>query len=147
LPNHNVLIHVYCPKVLFLNPFILLLVSNRPYVQSYLILKLEYRSYFPYDRQNGTPSKQKQQTGQTLVVCLFMVFNTTFNNISVISWWSVLLVEETGIPGENHWPVASHWQTLSHNVVSNTPHIHVHLIHILLWLFFSSNPNHNKKQC
>jgi hypothetical protein len=23
-----------------------------------------------------------------------MVFNTTFNNISVISWWSVLLVEE-----------------------------------------------------
>jgi hypothetical protein len=25
-----------------------------------------------------------------------MVFNTTFNNISVITWWSVLLVEETG---------------------------------------------------
>jgi hypothetical protein len=23
--------------------------------------------------------------------------------------------------GENHRPVASHWQTLSHNVVSNTP--------------------------
>jgi hypothetical protein len=30
-----------------------------------------------------------------------MVFNTTFNNISVISWLSVLLVEETGVPGEN----------------------------------------------
>jgi hypothetical protein len=27
-----------------------------------------------------------------------MVFNATFNNISVISWWSVLLVEETGVP-------------------------------------------------
>jgi hypothetical protein len=27
------------------------------------------------------------------------------------------LVEETGGPGENHRPVASHWQTLSHNVV------------------------------
>jgi hypothetical protein len=27
------------------------------------------------------------------------------------------LVEETGVPGENHWPVASHWQSLSHNVV------------------------------
>jgi hypothetical protein len=27
-----------------------------------------------------------------------MVFNATFNNISVISWWSVLLVEETGEP-------------------------------------------------
>ena len=36
-------------------------------------------------------------------------------------WWSVLLVEETGVPGENHRPVASHWQYLSHNVVSNTP--------------------------
>jgi hypothetical protein len=28
----------------------------------------------------------------------FMVFNTTFNNISAISWQSVLLVEETGVP-------------------------------------------------
>ena len=34
---------------------------------------------------------------------------------------SVLLVEETGVPRENHQPVASHWQTLSHNVVSSTP--------------------------
>jgi len=46
----------------------------------------------------------------------FMVFNATFNNISVISWRSVLLVEETGIPGENHRPAANHWQTLSHKV-------------------------------
>jgi hypothetical protein len=43
-----------------------------------------------------------------------MVFNATFNNISVISLWSILLVEETRIPGENHRPIASHWQTLSH---------------------------------
>jgi hypothetical protein len=35
----------------------------------------------------------------------FMLFNTTFNNISAISWWSVLFVEETG---KNHRPVASH---------------------------------------
>jgi hypothetical protein len=39
-----------------------------------------------------------------------------------ISWRSVLLVEETRVPGENHRPVVSQWQTLSHNVVSNTPH-------------------------
>jgi len=32
----------------------------------------------------------------------FMVFNAPFNNISVISWRSVLLVEETRVPGENH---------------------------------------------
>jgi hypothetical protein len=31
-----------------------------------------------------------------------MVFNATFSNISVISWLSVLLVEETRVPGENH---------------------------------------------
>ena len=37
-----------------------------------------------------------------------MVLNATFNNISVISWLSVVLVEETGIPGENHRLIASH---------------------------------------
>jgi len=26
------------------------------------------------------------------------LLNATFNNISAISWWSVLLVEETGVP-------------------------------------------------
>ena len=51
-----------------------------------------------------------------------MVFNTTFNNISVISWRSVLLVEETG---ENDRPVAIHWQTLSHNIV------HIALIELI----------------
>jgi hypothetical protein len=50
-----------------------------------------------------------------------MVFNATLNNISVISWQSVLLVEETVVPRENHRSVASHWQTLSYNVVSSTP--------------------------
>ena len=50
-----------------------------------------------------------------------MVFNATFNNISVISWLYVLLVKETGVSGENHRPATSHWQTLSHNVVSSTP--------------------------
>ena len=35
------------------------------------------------------------------------MFNATFNNISVISWRSVLFVEETGVPGGNHRPVAS----------------------------------------
>jgi hypothetical protein len=34
----------------------------------------------------------------------------------LISWRSVLLVEETWVPDENHWTAASHWQTLSHNV-------------------------------
>ena len=37
----------------------------------------------------------------------FMVFNAIFNNTSVISWMSVLLVEETGVLGKNHRPVAN----------------------------------------
>ena len=49
-----------------------------------------------------------------------MVFNATFNNILDISWRSILLVEGTEIPRENHRPVASNWQTLSHNVASST---------------------------
>jgi hypothetical protein len=52
-----------------------------------------------------------------------MVFNATFNNISVISWWSVLLMEETGVPRENHRPAASHRQPLSHNVLSSKPRL------------------------
>jgi hypothetical protein len=38
-----------------------------------------------------------------------MVVNPTFNNISVISVWSVLLVEETGDSGKKHRPATSHW--------------------------------------
>ena len=30
-----------------------------------------------------------------------MVFNVTFNNISIISWRSIILVEETYVPGKN----------------------------------------------
>jgi hypothetical protein len=37
------------------------------------------------------------------------VFNATFSNISVISWWSVLLVEEPGVSWENRRPDVSHW--------------------------------------
>ena len=37
-----------------------------------------------------------------------MVFNATFNTISVISCRSDLLAKETGVPGENHLPIATH---------------------------------------
>jgi len=36
-----------------------------------------------------------------MMVGWFMVLKTTFNNISIISQLSVLLVEETEVPGEN----------------------------------------------
>ena len=51
---------------------------------------------------------------------MVIVFNATFINISVISWRSVLLMEETG---ENHITAESHRQTLSRSVVSSTPRL------------------------
>ena len=46
-----------------------------------------------------------------------MVFYATFNNISSISWRSVVFVEETRVPAKNRR------QTLSNNVVSSTAEI------------------------
>ena len=65
------------------------------------------------------------------------MFDTTFNYISVISWWSVLLMEETKIhkkcTQKNHWPAANYWQTLSHSVSSTDDLVPGHdLIHINL---------------
>ena len=77
-----------------------------------------------------------------------MVLNATFNNISVISWRSVLLVEDTGVPWENHWPVTNHRQPVSYNVVSSTPHLsgiqncNVSLDRHWLWLKWLNNQLH-----
>ena len=48
----------------------------------------------------------------------FIVFNATFSNISAISWRPVLVVEEAGVPRENHWPWAKQLVTLSLVAVS-----------------------------
>ena len=49
-----------------------------------------------------------------------MMFNATFNNITVLSWPSVLLEEETG---KNHQPAVNHCQALSDNVSSTTHNV------------------------
>ena len=51
----------------------------------------------------------------------FMAFNVTFNNISVISWRQFYWWRKSEYPEKNHRPVASHCQTLSHNIVMSTP--------------------------
>ena len=66
-----------------------------------------------------------------------MVFNATFNNISVISWRSVLLVEEPGGPGENHRPVESHWQIY---------HIMVYRVHLPINRIQTQNLSSNRNQ-
>ena len=58
---------------------------------------------------------------KTLYGILLACLAKSFNNISAISWRSVLLVEETRVPRENRPPATSHWHILLHNVVSSTP--------------------------
>jgi hypothetical protein len=50
-----------------------------------------------------------------------MVLNATFNNISAILWQSVLLVEETGVPGENHKPTCR--KSLTNFITYVTPDV------------------------
>ena len=47
--------------------------------------------------------------------------NTTFNNNLALPWRSVLLMEETEAPEENHRPATSHRQIVLHKVVSSAP--------------------------
>ena len=49
-----------------------------------------------------------------------MEFNVTFNNISVISWVSILLVEETVYPEKTTY-LSLVTNKLDHITVSNTP--------------------------
>ena len=86
---------------------------------------------------------EKWKTGATFDLFFFfyiafdlrvraMMLNATFNNISVISWQSVLLVEETGVPGVNH----------GQTVVSSTPRLLLNwprLNNLLLSLTISLN--------
>ena len=62
----------------------------------------------------------------TFCMVRVLVLNATFNNILFISWRSVLLVEKTGVPGKNHWPVSSHWQIY---------HIMVYCVHLAITRF------------
>jgi hypothetical protein len=74
---------------------------------------------------------------------MVILFNATFNNISVISWRSVLLMDETKAPRETHSSAASHCQTLFFRVVSSTSrHGNIHM-EVLLRIT-KKNPTHVK---
>ena len=63
------------------------------------------------------PLKCKPRKGRV------MVFNTTFNIISAISWQSVLLVEESRTPRENHQRAECNRQTF---------HIMLYIVHLAM---------------
>ena len=83
------------------------------------------------------------------------MLNTTYSNISAISWRYNLPVEEFGVPGLNRRPPVMYLQTLSYNVVSRTPnhehesnsrkgliaYINVNLIRMQSRPYVQSSPN------
>ena len=64
-------------------------------------INVNFKNKYLYNKDTKT-WKNNPETNVSV-----MVFNVTFNNISAITWLSVLLVVETGMPGEIHKPVAS----------------------------------------
>ena len=79
----------------------------------------ESQQYFSYIVEDsfigrGNRSTWRKTTDLSQVSDKLYHIKVGFNNILVISWRSVFLVDETGVPGEKHRPVASLWQTLSH---------------------------------
>jgi hypothetical protein len=60
----------------------------------------------------------------TYIWVRIIVINSPFDNISVISWRSVVLVDETGVPGEKYQLVASNWQM--------TNHIMLYQVHLIM---------------
>ena len=59
---------------------------------------------------HGLPITEQYINGHSFVLRKneWLYFSGIFNNISAISWRSVLLMGETGVPGENHRPISSH---------------------------------------
>ena len=76
---------------------------------------VRYQKWYYKRGLEGTTQSYMLEVVFIIVRRKVMVFNDTFNNISVTSWRSAFFCgEEMGVPVENHRPAASHWQTLYH---------------------------------
>jgi hypothetical protein len=62
-----------------------------------------------------------------------MVFNATFNNISVISWGLILLVEETGVPGEKPLTYRVTYRFMNEIIVTNESEWAEHMYVVFAW--------------
>jgi hypothetical protein len=113
--NHISLIFGSCEHSEYMYMELLRSCEHSEYMYMELLRSCEHSEYMYMELLRSWKNKKDGWFG---LWCL-----TPLSTISVISCRTVLLVEETGVPGEIHRPVASHWQTLSHNVVLRTPHL------------------------
>ena len=75
---------------------------------SYQWTQLRFKPYLQKMEEKNAILVNMQCKYKQHHVRMCMVFNATFINMLVISWRSVLLVDETGVPGETYRPVANH---------------------------------------
>ena len=79
------------------------------YIETYFLYYIVFYTFLFHLFCLFTPLSCRWTTSVCMLVGVrVLVFNTTFNNISFISWRSVWLVGETGGPWENHRPAACH---------------------------------------
>jgi hypothetical protein len=88
-------------------PFVLGIISGDTVVKHHTPEREEIQYIF-HNFSTQFIDKSTQSTGLSQNGVRVMVFNGTFNNVSVRSWQSVLLVEETGVSAENHRSAAGH---------------------------------------
>jgi hypothetical protein len=85
---------------------------------------------------NGTPVSSTNKTDRhdiTEILFQVHILYTTFNNISIFPWWSVL--EETILLQENQRPAESHCGTLSYKILFNCSNQYLTRIHQSQFLF------------
>jgi hypothetical protein len=70
------------------------------------VVELNIQNIILSSYQSGKSNRKNIERGK-IDTSYKQIHDCSLNNISVISWQSVLLVEETGVPRENHRPVAS----------------------------------------
>jgi hypothetical protein len=74
-----------------------------------LLILVETLTIIVYENKRYKRSSQNTQIEEGFLFFYFWCFNATFSNISAISWRPILVVEDAGVPEENHRPWASNW--------------------------------------